>query len=135
MKRQEVCDAKMQEFFAHFKDTMEREDKMRIPMAESVRLAIKRLDEYAKMDWDQGDYFKFEEHDYNWFLEQITSNKDSKYVGCQVFIPETVIFLDGKVEKIIKTDANGHVTTTRGTMGLPELKKQLEASYRERKRD
>ena len=52
-----------------------------------------------------------------------------------MFIPETVLFSNGKAEKVIKTDADGCVTTSRGAMGIPELKKHLEASLRDRKRE
>ena len=101
---QDLCDTKMEEVYKRFQERQERENKMKVQMSESIRLAIKRLKKYESMPWTKGDHFKFEEHDYSWLLEKVAGGTTSKYHGCQIFIPETVLFSDGKPEKVIKLD-------------------------------
>ena len=125
----------MDKMYANYNDRVEIEKKANVPFIDSIRTSMKRLQEYEKMPWTKGDYFRFREHDYNWFLDKIAGNRTSKYNGCQVFIPETVIFSDGKPEKVIKTDDNGFVTTIKGSMNFMELRKYLESVARDRKRE
>ena len=43
--------------------------------------------------------------------------------------------MDGKADKVIKTDANGNVAITKGPMNNADLRKYLEAIARDRKRE
>ena len=79
---QQECDAKMETVYKNYQERQDRENKMKVPFIDSIRVTMKRLKEFEKMPWTKGDSFRFAEHDYNWFLDKIASNRDSKYKGC-----------------------------------------------------
>jgi hypothetical protein len=63
--------------------------------------------------------------DFSWLLEKLTGQMDNKFYGCELNVPETVLFRDGKPLKIIRTEPNGFVSTIKGSMPLSEIKKYL----------
>jgi hypothetical protein len=40
-------------------------------------------------------------------------------------VPDTIIFKDGRPFKAIKTEANGFITTVKGQMTIPEMKRYI----------
>lgn len=72
-------------------------------------------------------------------LEKLASPKGN-YYGCEINIPETVLFEAGNMKKIIKTMEDGFVTTIKGPMIIegPEdimtIRKHLDTSAKERTR-
>ena len=72
-------------------------------------------------------------------LEKLASPKGN-YYGCEINIPETVLFEAGNMKKIIKTMDDGFVTTIKGPMIIegPEdimtIRKHLDTSAKERTR-
>ena len=81
---------------------------------------------YEEMEWTTGDFFKFEQHDFNWFMDKMAGGRDSNYKGCQVLIPETVLFKDGKAEKVIRIDDEGCLKQIKGPMDRDQVQKHLE---------
>ena len=78
-------------------------------LMDSIRDEMERLKQLQGMEWTQGDYFKFEEHNYNWLLEKLATPSVARYHGCEINIPETLIFEGGNMKKIVKTTDNGFV--------------------------
>ena len=58
------------------------EKTKKTPFIESVRQNMKKIRSYEEMEWTTGDYFKFEQHDFNWFMEKMAGARDSNYKGC-----------------------------------------------------
>jgi hypothetical protein len=73
--------------------------------------------------------------DFNWLLEKLTGQIDNRYWGCEVNVPETVMFKDGRPSKVIRTESNGFVTTVKTQLTLSELKKHLLGAILDRNRE
>ena len=95
---------------------------------------MERIKDLKSRIYTNGDHFTFETKDFSWLLEKLTGQSDNRYYGCELNIPETVLFKDGKPLKIIRTESNGFVTTIKSAISLPELKKYLiNAGYKRNK--
>ena len=89
------------------------EETQKNTLNNKVAVEIERIRELRARNYTKGDHFLFETKDFVWLLEKLTGQPDNKYFGCEVNITETAIFKDGKPNKIIKTELNGFVTTTK----------------------
>ena len=54
-------------------------------------------------------------------MEKMIGGRDSSYKGCQVLIPETVLFKEGRVEKVIRIDDEGCLKQIKGQMDRDQV--------------
>ena len=78
---------------------------------------MKRLNALKDIEWTRGDHFIFEDKDHSWLLDNLTSNRPG-YHGCEINIPETVIFENGDMKRIVKTTDDGFFTQIRGFLSI-----------------
>ncbi len=45
-----------------------------------------------------------EHHNFHWLIERLLSPNESKVAGCELWVPDTAIFENGKPKLVIKTD-------------------------------
>lgn len=83
-----------------------------------IMLEIDHINELRARHYTKGDHFKFETMDFNWLLERMTGQPDNKYYGCELNVTETVLFKDGRPNKIIRTESNRFVTTIKNSISL-----------------
>ena len=85
-----------------------------------------RIAQNKAIKYNKGDYFTYEEQDYNWLIEKLAATPDSTYMGCPLKVPETVIFTNGKPSKVIKTTPDDNcVNVVKSSMTIQELRKHL----------
>ena len=75
------------------------------------------------MEYVKGDHFKFEEQDLNWILQKLAPDNGTS--GCQINFPETILFSQNKVQKVIKQLDDGCLSVVRYGMNEIDLRTHL----------
>ena len=93
---------------------------------QGIILEMDRIAQNKATKFNKGDYFTYEEQDYNWLIQKLAGTPDSTYMGCPLKVPETVVFTNGKPCKVIKTTPDDNcVNQIKSTLTIPELRKHL----------
>ena len=95
-----------------------------------------RIKQINAIEFSKGDHYEYEEQDYAWLIQKLAATPDSAFYGCPINVPETVLFINSKPAKVIKTTReDNQVNQIRGGMGWLELRKYLQQLVSDRNRD
>jgi hypothetical protein len=77
-----------------------------------------------------------EQQTFHWLLEHLLSPNNEKIMGCEIWIPDTALFENGKPKLVVKTDSkDGCLVRYKKTPTLSEIRKIFSVVSRERKKE
>ena len=130
LNKQVDCDQKMRDLYKeiteHSNYIKKQETEENYTIKQGIMLEMDRIAQNKATKFNKGDYFTYEEQDYDWLLQKLAGTPDSTYMGCPLKVPETVIFTNGKPIKVIKTTPDDNcVNQIKSNLTIPELRKHL----------
>ena len=130
LNKQVECDQKMRDLYKeiteHSNYIKKQETEDNYTIKQGIMLEMDRIAQNKATKFNKGDYFTYEEQDYNWLIQKLAGTPESTYMGCPLKVPETVIFTNGKPTKVIKTTPDDNcVNVIKSNLTIPELRKHL----------
>jgi hypothetical protein len=75
-----------------------------------------------------------EPRNFHWLLEHMLPVSD-RVLGCEIWIPDTAIFENGKPKLVVKSEKDGCIVKYKKLPGLSDLRKIFAIVSRERKKE
>eukprot|EP00347_Sterkiella_histriomuscorum_P006724 403351677 len=77
---------------------------------------------------------KFEKQSFQWLIEHLLAPNE-KICGCELWMPDTAIFDQGKSKLIVKSDKDGFLVRSKPIANLQDLRRTFSIIVRERKKE
>ena len=135
-----TCDKKMKELYkvlnAHAQEMKQSISAGEFALQKGMIKELQRIKDNNAVKFKKGDYYTYEEQNYSWLIQKLAGTSESTYMGCPLMIPETVLFINGKPCKVLKTTREDEcINQTKGNMSFIELRKYLLNLSIERNKD